>query len=334
VSQPADTSQVWSRHAAATRRRVNLAWWFEKLAPFLVVGGVALAAVILYLRSVHRPIDGITAAGIGGGLLLLSALLAWVLARKRFISGDQGMVRLESRMELHNALSTAKAGISPWPAEPEGGADDGYGWRWNRVLSPILIASFLVLGAFFVPVAGLTDRDPDIVAKPRAWEDMDSWMDVIEESGAVEEEAIEDARESLEKLAQQKEDEWFSHSSLEATDTLRDQLKDSIQKLGQDSEKAERSLSALAQHSEKMSGAAKDQLMAEYSDALEKMGQNSMTPNEELMSALGALDPSQIPQLSPEQLQNMKEALQKAQQAAQDALGDEAQSGLPPLGGT
>ncbi|HRJ10065.1 MAG TPA: hypothetical protein PLP58_15910, partial [Prosthecobacter sp.] len=115
---------AWHLRARRTRAKANLGWWLARLAPLLALAGLAGFALILSLRALA---DG---AGWSGflpwmtGTLMLAAGLAWLLARRDFICETQALVRLESELGLHNALTAAAAGRGPWPQPPER-CDDG-----------------------------------------------------------------------------------------------------------------------------------------------------------------------------------------------------------------
>ncbi len=83
------------------------------------------------------------------------------------------------------------------------------------------------------------------MVEPGAWEQMEDWLATLEESGVVEEEMIEELEGRIEEFRDQPEDEWFSHSSLEATDTLQDSLGMQIRDLAAEMNTLERDLSAL-----------------------------------------------------------------------------------------
>ena len=153
-------------------------------------------------------------------------------------------------------------------------------------------------------------------SEPLAWAQIEEWMETLEEEELIEEEAIEEVREKIEELRGQPDNEWFSHSSLEATDTLRQTLNQQIQSLGADLATAERNLNALQNYASQLSEEAKEQLLAEYDQALQNMALNGLPLNSELMKALQGIDPKllaqgQMSQLSQEQLDQLREALKK-----------------------
>jgi len=58
---------------------------------------------------------------------------------------------------------------------------------------------------------------------PVAWEQIESWLQTLEESGVVQAEALEKLRAQMDSLRRQPAEDWYSQASLEASDTLREQ---------------------------------------------------------------------------------------------------------------
>ena len=59
---------------------------------------------------------------------------------------------------------------------------------------------------------------------PLAWEEVGSWLEAMKDNSVVQEQAVETLEEKLRALQEQPREEWFEHSSLEATDSFRDEL--------------------------------------------------------------------------------------------------------------
>ena len=90
-------------------------------------------------------------------------------------------------------------------------------------------------------------------SEPSAWAQMEDWVETLDEEDLIEESNIEGVREKIEELRSQPEDEWFSHSSMEATDTLRDSLGRDIKNLSAELGSLERDLNALQNHASQLS---------------------------------------------------------------------------------
>ena len=319
MSEQEKSARTWHSLAQRLVRKVNAGWWLDRFSPLLIISSVAIAATILIMRSQALPLEGNLPLTIGAGVTLLAiALVAFFLARRHFIQAEDGLVRLEARLQLKNALTTAEQGVGQWPEPPRdlSKVNAGLEWNWLRVATPFLIAVLAIAASLLVPITSVEAAQAP-PSEPLAWAQMEEWMEQLEEEDILEEESIEEVAEKIEELRNKPEDEWFSHSSLEATDTLRQDLQRQIQNLGAELANAERDLNALQNYSSQLSEETKDKLIAEYDQALQNLAMNNLSLNPELMNALQGIDPKQLAQgqmgqMSQEQLDQLREALRKA----------------------
>ena len=322
----------WNRRAAAVARQLNLGWWLERFNQLVLVGLVLFAVALLAGRTWWA--DWITPEMVGlglGGLLLVLAAVAWLLGRKRFVDARKGLVRLDEKLRLNNRLVSAAAKVGPWPElppDPLGAA--GFRWNLQRAWLPCLSALLLVVAASWVPIPERSAATAQVV-EPSAWEQMEDWLATLEEEDLIGEEKIEELASRIEELRDQPEEEWFSHSSLEATDSLQQSLGLEIRDLAEEMKTLERNLSALQKFSSQMSEAAKEEARKEMEEALKALDGAGLPLNEALRKQLSEVDPSQLGQetlskLSNEQLQSLQKQLQKGS----GALG--SMEGLPEMG--
>lgn len=330
---PSTQERLWTRRASSLARRVNLGWWLERFNRFLIAALMIFALAVLGLRTFHPTSLSLAWVAASLGLLLVFlALFAWVFSRKRFIGLNEGLVRLDDRLRLNNRLISASRQVGGWPefpAEKSGEAD----FRWNpvRVLPPALLAMALVAGAWFTPIPEAALTDPVAPVEPGAWEQMEDWLATLKDEELIEERTIEEIENKIEELREQPEEEWFSHSSLEATDTLMDSLGKQLRDLGTEMAALDRNLSALKGFSTEMSEAAKQQRLEEFEAALEALEGSGLGVNEALLETLKQIDPSQLGKetlgnLSTEELKALQAQLQKGS----GALG--SLEGLPGTG--
>ncbi|MEO0415329.1 MAG: hypothetical protein AAF226_10300 [Verrucomicrobiota bacterium] len=319
---------IWRRRAAQVARHINFGWWMQRFAPFLILGAALFAITVLLIRTL-RPewVDPLWFGIAGGVLLLVGGISAWGWARKRFITSKAGLVRLDDSLNLNNSLVTADRGLGRWPQADltEGnGSNENLSklrWNWPIVITPFAIASLLALCAFLLPVPKAVAKAANLpTQEPGAWQQMEDWLDKLRDEELVEDSAIDEAQDKIDELRDQPEDEWFSHSSMEATDTLKDTMGRDLQEMAKDLATLERDIAALEQFGGKMSEAAKKMLMEEYDKAMKNLGLNSMGMNQELMKQLQNVDPSKLGQgqmsnMTPEQMQALMEKLQNAKEA-------------------
>ena len=302
-------STAWMQQAGRTRRKVNTGWWLARAMPLLVIAGLAGFAVIFVLRSrgLDLPWQRVWPWAAGGGAFLMVA--GWLMARRQFISTAQALVRLESELRLHNALTVAAAGRGAWPALIQK-ADDGWRWRWQTVGGPFAAYAGSLALALWLPVAQEAEAKAPVV-EPQAWGQMESWMEKLQEEQIVTEEEKEEQLAKISDLRDQPPEKWFSHESLNAGDTLKEQLQRDIQKLAQDLSTAERSLNALQNYADQLSVAAKEQLLKDFDQALADMKANALEIDPKLMEALAGIDPKDLKGLSKEQMDQLRESMKK-----------------------
>ncbi len=319
-------NSAWFRQARRVARRVNLAWWLDVVAIPMVVFGLAGACAILLIRH-HAP--STPPEFLAGGALAavgLLALGAWLVARRRFESPTEAMVRIEASMHLRNRLSAAMAGVAPWPDAPES-VDAGLRWRWSRLVIPPLAALACLAAGMLVPVSARSDTGIP-PQEPLAWQEIESDLDRFESEDLADDPYIEEMRKKIEELRQQETEDWFSHSSLEAGDNLRRTHRTEIQRVERELTQTERSISPLAKKSGEMSEAQRERLAEQFKNALQGLQQGGLKPNAALMQQLSGLDPSQLAQLDPQQLKELREALRKcARGFGQCQDGDEWMDG-------
>jgi hypothetical protein len=310
----------WAREADRVSRRINLGWWIESLtAPLIIVGLAGSCALLLVRRELPATPAWLLALGIAVVLVVLSGV-AWMIARRHFERRESAMVRIEAAMRMRNGLSAASAGVSPWPAVPAK-VDAGLDWNWQRVVIPPIVALLFLIAGLFIPVSALPGNDEQGPQEPDAWKQVEADLERLGEDEMVDETYLEEMKKKLEELRSKEEEEWFSHSSLEATDSLKKQHQSELQRFERDLNQADKALGNLQKNAGGMPQERKDQLMNQFDQALQGLQNGGLKPNPGLLNQLKELDPNALGQLNPEQIQQLRENLQKAGQACNDCQG-------------
>jgi len=112
-------------------------------------------------------------------------------------------------------------------------------------------------------------------------------------------------------LRKQPPEDWFGHSSLEATDNLRRDHQSEIERVERGLNRAERALGGLEQNARGMAQADRQRLADQFDSALQGLQQGALKPNQALMDQLGKLDPGMLDQLDPQQLEQLRDALRR-----------------------
>jgi hypothetical protein len=311
---PAMTDQVqlstaWLKQARRTRRKVNVGWWLARAMPLLVMAGVIGFAVIFVLRSRGLELgwDRVWPWAVSGFAALM--ITGWLQARQQFVSTSQALVRLESELHLHNALTTAVAGHGVWPALAAT-TDDGWRWRWQTVGGPFATFIGSLALALWLPVAQDAEaRGPTV--EPQAWAQMEDWLEKLKEEKIVTEEEKEAQLAKISDLRDQPPEKWFSHESLNAGDTLKEQLQHDIKQLAQNLTTAERSLNALKNYADQLSVETKEQLLKDFDQALADMKSSALELDPEMLKSIAGLDPKDLKGLSESQMKQLRESMKK-----------------------
>ncbi len=313
----------WRKRAGAVARKVNAAWWWQSFAPIIVGASLLAACAILVSRSYGVEPTAIGQAATVIGIVAGSAIAAFVLAKRRFIGEPGALVRIEEHRGLHNALTAASRGIAPWPPPRDGMRTlDGTAWSARWVWLPPVAATALVVAALLLPVSGMANKDAAPVSPPLAWAQVEDMLAKLEEESLVEPDALKKLQENIEELRAQPTEEWYSHSSLEASDHQRTKLENAISAMANELDTAEKALTMLEHFDAQLSAAAKEKLLADFGEAVEGLKLGDLPLDQNLMDALEGLDPSKLKSLTPEQLAKLKEQLKSGTTACKSCLGE------------
>jgi hypothetical protein len=300
----------WWRKANEVRLRVNAAWWLETMSMPLVVLALTGAAAVLWVRR-EMPTTAPWMLYLSlAGVIVLMALVCLAVAARRFEKTEQSLVRIEAAMRLRNALSAAKAGVAPWPA-PVLRIDAGLQWQWSRLLVPLFGALVLLAAGLWLPISARQTKVANSPEQPQAWKQLATELDMLTKEDVVDEKYLEETRRKLEELKAQKEEQWFSHSSLEATDNLKKNHRTEAERVERELGRADKALGNLEKNAGASNEAAKQRMMEEFDQALEGLQNGSMKPNPQLLEQMKNLDLKNLSELPPEQLQQLREQMEK-----------------------
>lgn len=310
----------WQAKAKQVARRVNFAWWLESLsAPLLITALLGATVLLLVRREISNTEPWILAVSIAGAVFVLG-LACWAWAARKFEKPEQSMIRMEATMRMRNALSAATAGVAPWPAPVEK-TDAGLTWQWPRLLVPPLGALVLLAAGLFIPVSALGTNTPASPEQPQAWKQLDSELDHLTKEKIVDDKYLEDTRKRLDELKSQEEEQWFSHSSLEATDSLKKSHRAETERIERELGRAEKALSNLEKNAGAMNQAEKNRVMDEFDQALQGLQNGAMKPNPALLEQMKKLDMKDMAKLTPEQIEQLRENLKKHSDAMKNGQG-------------
>ena len=301
----------------------NVACWLDlSLVP---VCGVAIAgAIALLVFRMLKLAAGPVWIGIPSLLLVSIMISGWRCWRRRFKTED-ALTRLDDVGRLRNRLTAAQAGIGNWPQPRE--VRDATRWNWNRIIAPVAFSVFLLIGAAWVKVP---DRPAQqhAVEPPLAWTQLENWLQTLEQSQLLQPEPLQNLREQVDGLKQQPQDNWYSQSSLEASDTLRQEAEHALNRMLDDMQKADKTLSAAAKLGADGTTPGEVKALNEsLQTALRGLESGKLPLNKELLENLKKIDAGKLKQLNASQLAQMREKLKSGMRVCERCLGPSVQPG-------
>lgn len=318
----------WMGAARKLARRVNLGWWLDHLAAPLILTAVAGVCVLLLVRRDFPAIPLWQLSASVATVIAVVAAAAWVVARRRFEQPVQSLVRLEADLHLRNALSAALAGVMPWPP-PVAGGHFRLHWNFPRLAVPLLGSLSLLAAGLLLPVSIIHKPQPTAPDEPLAWKKIEADLRRFDADQLADESYLDDMRKRVGELRAQKQEDWFSQSSLEATDSLKKSHQAEIERMERELTRANKALGGLQQNAAGGGDAEKQRLAGEFDEAIQGLQSGALKPNAALLGQLKQLDPKNLGRLSPGQLENLRNNLERQAKAMCDttAEGGECQDG-------
>jgi hypothetical protein len=279
---PDDSSQkAWMISASRLRRRVNLGWWYQEISLPLIALAALTCLTVLGFRYFEVPLLVVHGAILGLAVIAVG-VFSWQRMVGRRLTHKDALVRLEADLGLHNALTSAAAGRGAWPDSAI--MRPVVKWRFRQLSYPLIAAlAFFSLG-FLIPVVPASEAA--VENQPYTWTRLEEEVARLVEEEVIDEDYAEEIKKRLEDLRKQKAEDWFSASSLEATDSL-------SQAHNREADRLERALLRVEKSLKKAtdpqaSREQREQARQQMQEALEGMRNGQMKPNEELLKKLAA----------------------------------------------
>jgi hypothetical protein len=179
----------------------------------------------------------------------------------------------------------------------------------------------LLAAGLWIPIAARDHDGPNRPEEPQAWKQLGAELDKLTKEDVVNEAYLEETRKRLDELKAQEEEQWFSHSSLEATDSLKKSHRAESERVERELGRADKALGNLEKNAGGASEAEKNRMMEDFDQALQGLQNGAMKPNPKLLEQMKALDPKDLAKLTPEQMQQLRENLKKHQEAMNNGQG-------------
>lgn len=313
----------WRRVARRFARRYNRARWLAVTIPAFAAVNLAFGLAAVLFRAARWP-GSVLGIAYAVALTLLAAA-GWILMRRNRFTPAEAMVRLDAVLRLHNRLSSAAAGVGPWPAE-RGDVRDGLAWDWRRVgLAPVLSLAVMVLLAAIAPSPVAADRFAD-PQEPLAWTQMEQWIETLRDTRASDEETLDRWTEQIEALRDRPRAEWYSHAGIEAGDTLKAALDGALRTFSRDLESVAQTLAKIDDAAAaRMSAADWEKLAQNLEAAARLLDAGALRLDPELLAKLRQLAECELRSLSAAEIAGLREGICEAWNACAMCLGKEGE---------
>jgi len=291
--------------------RINGVVWLEQFAPLAFGLSSAVAVALFALRRTAGPVAPAW-FGLAAGTAL-AAVIGWWRSRPRFHRPADARVILESALHLDSRLSAAADGVTAWPARTDLPAIV----RWSSLAAPGWLAGALVLLAAgaLLPVFGRTGQDRRPVEKPPSLAQTEAMLEELAKLAVADPASLDQLKAEARELAERTPEDQYTHSALEAADTLRDQTMAAVQNLARGYDSAAGALAPAEAH-EAGDGTGQKGADDRLAAALDGLRTGRLAGNPELTSLL-----STAKQLSPEQLSQLRDKLNQAGAEARGVVG-------------
>lgn len=304
----------WLKKAGRVALRVNGARWLETAAPAFALLCFAAGCALLLARR-----EGWALPPVAAGTAVASAaaaIYAWRQTKRRWFSRRDGLVRLDAVLGLHNRLSSAAAGIGPWPA-PREDVTGRFRWRWQKLATPVGCGTLFLAAALWMPITPEPPAPPVRIEPPLALAQVEKALDQLKRDAVADPRALEAQEQKLEALRAQPPEAWYSQGGLEAADALREETGHAVATLERHLDAAAQALTAADRLPNSGAPIAPDK-ETQWNEALRGLQSGGIPLNPSDLSALNQCSGKNA--LSPQQLQALRDKLAQNQAACQGAM--------------
>jgi hypothetical protein len=303
-----DPAEWWVCRARRVARKVNLGWWLERFLPSLAALSVAGAVALLVVRRYGED-PGLLWVALGVGVVFAAVASRLVRPERAFGERD-GLVRLESLHRLKSRLTAAADGVGDWPpVQP--GVSDGYAWRRQRIVIPPLLSLAVLSAAAWAPISPTAEESRRALEEPLAWRQVEEWANTLEEQAFLDPEPLQELRERVQQLRDRPMEEWYSHSSLEASDSLREETERAIEELARDLHSVAAGVAAVETFPDALPASVADAWKEFMTQSLEGLTHGALPIDPALLAQLEGIDPASLRRLTAEEWEALKLALEQ-----------------------
>lgn len=321
-----NAEDFWTAAAKRLAFRRNVASWSDLFLPLMGVisGFTAISLLLVRILGLNTPFLWQAWSGAMAAAAIFVAATVW---RQPFTFGE-ALARLDEVAHLRNRLVSAHAGVGPWPA-PQSGVRDAVRWNWPRLALPVFAAALLLAAVSLVkPSAGKGNGRPS--TEPVAWSQVGSWLQALDQTKLADPQALQKLQDQLNDLRHQPAEDWYNQDSLEAGDALRQQMEKGMRDMQTALQQGSDVIGAAGQPSAQMSSPELKALSASLQQSLQGLQGGNLPANSELLAKLQNFNPANPRQMTPEQLRQLQEQMQKGLKTCALCVGPRITQGHGP----
>jgi len=165
--------------------------------------------------------------------------------------------------------------------------------------------------AGFIPVSKARDAQRPPTEHPAAWQEMDQWLKGLEQQELAKPEAVESWEERLNRLRKQPESAWYGHGSLEAGDTLHQQLEVGLRSMSSDLDDAAEAVEMMESVGGKSHDTSSEGGDGQLDRAMQRLEAGTVPLHPQLLSKLKAAAAKSGRPLSMAELQKLQRRLRE-----------------------
>lgn len=314
----------WQQTQRKIKWRINLTLWGERFLPLFFLFS-SLTALLFYLfrRWGENPLwPGLALIPILAGL----AIYVYVRLKRNFFTRQDTLAFLDDKLQLNTRLSLANSGKGEWPDEQRLAPC----LKWRSPLPFILwpVSSLILIAlSLSIPLPASVTSTPYTSAPP-ALEQVDKWMEALSQMKELDQEQLEELEEKVQSLLERPNEEMYTHSALEAAESLKEQMDQEMKEFSQNLKRFQDALSSAQNEdaAQTNNAQANEDSLKSAMEAMDgknlQLSKDALNPAKgnngpaQKQSAKGGknFSPNKMSQMSDAQKQKLKDMAQRARE--------------------
>ena len=212
----------WLSLGNSLKNKINLAWFLAVWTPwatgfcfaYLILTIVIKKNYHLFYQNYETQVFSFSAV-----LFIALSLKTYLHSKKSFYNTEDAIKKIDSKLGMNCQVIQAYHKQSEWPILPDS-TDHGILFKTQSYMTPCLTI-VCILAALLIPISPLV---PKIEIPPSTWSEIQKKIDTMKNSKDLDQKVPKELQKKLDELKKQPSSKWFSHSSLEAADSINEHI--------------------------------------------------------------------------------------------------------------